>query len=108
MPRNPKFNALLQRMAEVHDRKAHDYAKDANPYSNFEFAGLLGSMFCDPTDVAFAVLIGVKIARLSELKRTGKEPCNESVADSHLDLANYTAIWASYKAAPEADPTPTK
>ena len=38
----------------------------------------------------------VKIARLSELRGKGKTPNNESIADTHLDLATYATIWGSY------------
>jgi hypothetical protein len=92
---NPQFAFILKEMARICDSKSHDYAKSDNPYSNFEFAGELGAMFNSPVDVAFATLIGVKLARLAELKK-GKTPNNESVQDTHIDLANYAAIWASY------------
>lgn len=93
--RNPAFSSLLKEMLELHDRKNADYATDGNPYSNFEIAGALGRMFTDPVDIACAVLIGVKIARLAELRGKGKTPKNESIADTFIDLATYAAIWAS-------------
>lgn len=96
MARNPKYHALLAEMAAMHDRKNEDYASAGNPYSNFEYAGALGALFSDPVDIAFAVLIGVKLARLAELKGKGKTPKNESVADTHLDLAVYASLWGSY------------
>lgn len=95
MARNPKFHTLLQRMAETHDRKNHDYASDTNPYSNFEEAAALVTGFTNPLDQVFAALIGVKIARLRQLT-AGKSPNNESVQDTRQDLAVYTALWASY------------
>src|SRR3990172_12679304 len=36
--KNPKFHKLLTQMQEMHERKSHDYAKNSNPYSNFEEA----------------------------------------------------------------------
>ena len=90
---NPKFDALLARMADLHDRKSADYACDENRYSNFESAAATAG--CS-TDLVFAVLIGIKLARLKELAK-GKEPNNESVQDSRLDLAVYSALWASYR-----------
>jgi hypothetical protein len=96
--RNPKFNALLQRMQDTHDKKNADYATAGNPYSNFEEAAATAG--CS-VDTVFAVLIGVKLARLKELVGNGKTPNNESVQDSRLDLAVYAALWASYhEAAP--------
>lgn len=102
MADNPAFNALLERMRVMHAKKNHDYAKDDNPYSNFEFAGQLGLMFAHtgrPADVAFAVLLGVKLARRAELTDlgNGKVAQNESVEDTEFDQAMYDALWASYR-----------
>lgn len=96
MARNPRFHALLADMAAMHDRKNEDYASAGDPYSNFKAAGALAAQFTDPTDIAFATLIGVKLARLAELKGKGKSPRNEGVQDTLLDLAVYAALWASY------------
>jgi hypothetical protein len=96
MARNPRFTQLLTTMAVMHDKKNEDYASAANPYSNFEFAGRMAAPFTDPVDIAFATLIGVKLARLAELKGKGRSPQNESVADTQLDLAVYAALWCSY------------
>ena len=93
MSRNPRFHALLEQMATVHDAKNHDYAQDGNPYSNFEEAAATAHV---PVDAVFAVLIGIKLARLGELTHSGKEPTHESVQDTRLDLAVYAALWASY------------
>lgn len=106
MARNPAFTALLGQMAAIHDKKNEDYASADNPYSNFELAGALGALFSDPVDVACAVLIGVKIARLAELRGKGKTPNHESVADTHLDLATYAAIWGSYDGWKDQPPQP--
>lgn len=94
--RNPKFNALLQTMLEMHEKKNQDYSTTDNPYSNFELSGYLAAMFTDPVDVSFVTLLGTKLARLAELKGKGKAPQNESVQDSLLDFAVYAALWASY------------
>ena len=93
MSRNPKFTALLGQMQETHEKKNADYAHDGNPYSNFEQAAATAG--CS-VNMVFAVLIGIKLARLQVLLTTGKEANNESVQDSRLDLAVYSALWASY------------
>lgn len=93
MAANPKFTAFLQKMQEMHNKKNADYASGGNPYSNFEEAAAAAG--CS-VDTVFAVMIGIKIARLKELLNTGKTPNNESVQDSRLDLAVYAALWASY------------
>jgi hypothetical protein len=90
---NPKFHKLLNKMAEVHDRKNHDYAYGGNPYSNFEEAAATAGL---GVDTVFAVLIGIKLSRLNALTKEGKEPNNESIQDTREDLAVYSALWASY------------
>jgi hypothetical protein len=90
---NPKFDAQLDAMRAIHDAKNHDYAKESNPYSNFEMAARVAG--CS-VDTVFRVLIGVKLARLDELLK-GKEPKHENIDDSLLDLSTYTALWASYR-----------
>lgn len=94
--RNPIYQEILTRMKTLHENKSHDYAQDSNVFSNFEIAGNLAALFKDPVDNSFVNLIGVKIARLSELL-SGKSPKNESIEDTFIDLANYCAIWGSYR-----------
>lgn len=93
MSRNPKFDALLEEMQRLHDQKNHDYAEEANPYSNFEQAA--AQALGGNVDGVFHVLIEIKLARLRELFK-GKLPNYESIDDSLLDLALYTALWCSY------------
>ena len=95
-PYNPKFATILEQMANMHNRKSHDYARDSNPYSNFEESAITAGV---PVDTVFAVMIGIKMARLAELTRAGKEPNNESIQDTRVDLAVYSALWASYHVA---------
>jgi hypothetical protein len=85
--------AMFNECLETLGKKAHDYANDNNAFSNFEFsAGVAG---IEPTQ-SMMVLIGVKIARLTELLSAGKEPMNESIADTIKDCINYLAILHSY------------
>jgi len=90
---NPKFDAVIAQMVETHNKKSADYAKDTNPYSNFEETAATAG--CS-VDTVFLVMIGVKLARLRELLASGKTAQNESVQDSRMDLAVYCALWASY------------
>jgi hypothetical protein len=91
--KNPRFNRALQRMQETHDAKSHDYATDANPYANFDFAQTVAARFQAPHDHVFATMVGIKLARLGELLGRGKTPKPESIDDSFLDLANYVVLW---------------
>ena len=95
MARNPKFEMLLEEMRELHERKNADYARNDDPLSNFTEAAQVAAGFTG-IDAVFATLIGVKLARLRELTRTGKAPNNESIADTRKDLAMYSVLWAAY------------
>lgn len=75
----------------MHDRKNADYANDSDPYSNFAFAADFATI---PKLQVYLTLIGIKAARLIELAK-GKEPKNESLNDTLLDLAVYAALMAS-------------
>jgi len=94
MPNNPHFSGLLAEMAALHDQKNHDYAHDENPYSNFEEAAAEAGL---TVAQVFAVMIGIKNARIRELERAGKDPQNESVLDSYMDRCMYTALDLSYR-----------
>jgi hypothetical protein len=94
MAKSPKFTALLAEMAQLHDKKNADYAKDGDPFSNFREAAEVARGFTGK-DAVYAALIGVKLARLRELLSSGKAPNNESVDDTRRDLAMYAALWAA-------------
>lgn len=87
-------------MREIHARKNADYSRapeGGSAYSNFLFASTVAQGFTNPMDRVFATLVGIKLARIQELTRPGRAPQNESLEDSFLDLAVYTALWASYR-----------
>lgn len=91
---SPRFYDLLGEMAEVHDRKSHDYASNDNPYGNYHFAGLVSSLFShSPNDAGFAGRIAEKMYRLANLESGGKIPQNESIDDTERDIAVITALW---------------
>ena len=100
---NPHFTKLLEDMAALHERKGHDYARDENPYSNFEEAAAEAGVSVN--DV-FKVMVGIKNARIRELERSGKSPQNEALLDSYMDGLMYKALQLSYlrkQAASEQD-----
>lgn len=89
---NPKFNSLLDKMKETHDKKNSDYANDLDPYSNFSFA----ASFAGTQKLqVYLTLLGVKAARLIELLGKNKEAKNESIDDTLLDFAVYASLMAS-------------
>jgi hypothetical protein len=93
--KNPKFEMLLHEMREIHERKNSDYARDDDPMSNFTFAAEVAKDFTG-TDAVFATMIGIKLARLKELRGKGKTAQNESAHDSLKDLAMYAALWCAH------------
>ncbi len=91
---SPIFYDLLQGMADIHEKKSHDYASNAQPFANYEFAGTLGFLFRhSPLDLGFITRIGEKLFRLSNLESSGKNPVNESVEDTELDLCVIMVLW---------------
>lgn len=84
---------VFDEMQEIVESKAHDYAKDNNVFSNFEFAADVAGI---SVRQEFMVMIGTKVARLREIAG-GKSPNNESFEDSLLDLANYAALLVAYQ-----------
>ena len=84
--------AVLDEMQALIELKAADYADDGNPFSNFEQAAAFVGL---TVDQVFAVMIGIKMARLGQLM-SGKNPNFESENDSWMDLANYIALKLAY------------
>ena len=88
------FYRILQEMAELHDKKSHDYASDKNPFGNYHFAGQLSLLFAhESRDAGFVGRLGEKLFRLANLESSGKTPLNESVEDTERDICVITALW---------------
>lgn len=88
---NQTFDKLMDELKELHAAKSHDYAEDANPYSNFEFAARFAKV---PLYKVYLVILGIKYARYHELMG-GKEPKNESILDTNKDATTYNGIMTS-------------
>lgn len=81
-------------MAATHDRKSHDYASNVNPFGNYHFAGQVAILFShSPEDAGFVGRIAEKIYRLSVLEGMGKNPKNESIEDTEVDIVTICALW---------------
>lgn len=91
---SPEFYNMLEEMANIHDKKSHDYASDKNPMGNYHFAGMVSALFAhSPQDAGFAGRIAEKLYRLSNLEASGKSPKNESIEDTERDIATITVLW---------------
>lgn len=92
-PTDP-FDAALIPIVEINRRKRADYAKDDDPFSNFETTAFMLGMdeFGSVESALFNML--QKIARLQSLRLNGRmtDTSNESVMDTYLDLAVYGII----------------
>lgn len=93
--RNEAFHTLLAEIGRLHDSKNHDYATDADPYSNFTEAAQTAAGFTG-IDAVYATMIGIKLARLRQLTSSGKTPNHESLSDTRRDLATYALLWAAH------------
>lgn len=92
---SPIFYALLDEMAETHNRKSHDYASNRDPSGNYHFAGLLSKLFDNPDDSGFIGRIGEKLYRIANLENNGKVAENETIEDTERDIAVITLLWIS-------------
>lgn len=93
---NPLYYQLLDKMAETHDKKSHDYASNDNPSGNYHFAGKLSKLFDDPCDAGFIGRLGEKYYRLANLENNKKGTVavkDESVEDTETDIAVITLLW---------------
>jgi len=91
---------ILARGMELLDAKGHDYAGDDSTFINFTLTGIIldwaVSRGLQQEDLAFVSFIATKLARLIELRGSGKTPKNEAIEDTCMDLANYAALWGGW------------
>jgi len=88
---------LIDKGKELMQIKAHDYTSgETNRYENFLRQAELLSWFKNDNDKAYVAVIAIKLARLASLLDS-KEPKNESIEDSFIDLINYCALWGGWR-----------
>jgi hypothetical protein len=84
---NPRFDALLAEIKQIHDGKSHDYAHTADPLANLRKCQAFG---IDPW-LGVLVRLTDKWGRLEQLAN-GKTPKNESLRDTLIDNAVYSLL----------------
>lgn len=89
-----EFDKLLEKMRTTHNRKGNDYTT-AGDFENFERVSEVTGWFKSDIDKAFVGHITTKLSRLASLLGR-KDPKNESVEDTLLDLNVYCGLWYSY------------
>ena len=86
---HPGFYDLLQKMADLHSRKNHDYAGDSDPLRNFRKSLALGVT----PFAGVMVRLSDKWSRLESFMQQGiLEVKEESVEDTLLDNAVYSLL----------------
>ena len=84
---DPRFHALLETIADLHDKKQEDYGTDGDPFANVRGSEDWG---VSPY-VGALVRLGDKVHRLKSFVRTG-HLANEGVEDSLMDISVYALI----------------
>lgn len=84
---HPAFLALLDKMRELHCRKAADYGRGVDPFANVRASAEFGI----PAWVGVCVRMGDKMHRIKSFIANGSLK-NESCEDSLMDLAAYSLI----------------
>ena len=83
-----EFEEFVDSMQFVLFSKREDYANE-DVLSNFKLAGRISG---GSAEINCLNLIATKVARLGVLLKSSKQPNNESINDSVLDLANYAVL----------------
>lgn len=90
--RDKYLEELFNEQKRILSVKSNDYAGE-DLLSNFRLAGMITNQTSrNPDAINCLNMIGNKVARLGQLLNTDKSAQNESVQDSVIDLANYTAL----------------
>jgi len=84
---DPRFHALLEQMADLHDRKQLDYGAASDPFANVRASTRFG---VEPW-VGALIRLNDKVERLARFAQRGSL-ANESAEDSMLDIAVYSLI----------------
>lgn len=86
---HPRFYELLEKMADLHSRKNHDYAGQEDPLKNFKTSVGAG---VNPW-IGCLIRLGDKFGRLSTFAKQGTlQVKDESVTDTFLDMAVYSLL----------------
>lgn len=82
------FDANIEKLRNILNTKGADY-NNGDVLSNFKLAG---AVINQKAEMNCLSLISTKLARLGNLLNGNKEPKNESVEDTILDMINYLLI----------------
>lgn len=94
---HPKFYALLEELAETHEKKNKDYARN-DPLSNLKMCEAIGI----PAYVGCFIRMQDKWSRLQNLMLKNPDVINEPIEDTATDLAVYCLLFKILRG--ESDP----
>ena len=84
-----RFHDLLKTIAELHDKKQHDYDADEDIFANFRLSELSGV----PAWQGSVIRMGDKYSRISNFIKKGEFKFKEeSIKDTLMDMAVYSLI----------------
>lgn len=87
-----KWIPVAKDILEIHIKKNKDYGKESDPFFNFRISANLTKTH--PSDIC-RLHMANKLARIKSLESNNREPENEPLRDSYLDMANYGCIAVS-------------
>lgn len=83
-----KFNAILDELKDLHERKNNNYSSDEEPLANLRACKSMGI-----SPVTGVVLrLGDKYSRLCELSKGKPDLVGESMKDTFRDMAVYAIL----------------
>lgn len=85
---HPRYYELLEKMADIHDRKNNNYSETGNPLSNLKEC----EKFQVPAHIGTMVRMSDKWSRLVQLIGGKQDLVGESIKDTLLDLAIYCLL----------------
>ena len=98
------IDLLQAKCLKLLESKRNDYANLKNRYSNFErtrdilqYWNPIPDLVEYTPTLVFACNMAQKITRIENLLAQNKEPENEPLIDSFVDLINYRLLWEGYK-----------
>lgn len=80
---------ILDRCVQLMSAKSHDYAESKDAFLNFKTAAQLAGISPEQT---LLTLLGMKLSRLTQLVGKSKQPKNEALEDTMIDVINYTLL----------------
>jgi hypothetical protein len=87
---NESMGKMLEQCCCMLVKKGADYGNN-NFILSAQIASIITGKSLDAVDAA-AILVGMKLARIGELMGKNKEPMNESLNDSFMDVINYIVL----------------